>query len=445
LGLGNVAVEAIGLGLQDDGTGNLRVNGLIAADSTNQSVISSFHMTERHATGALTYTCPLSSTLFSGYGFFVYALTASVTFAVNAADAFSGGAIGTSLIIPPGSCVYVSTNATGTWFIRQYQNQGLGPPGNLRINATVAGDALTIALKDQNGNDPTTASPILLGFRDPTATNGEAVARALTSALSIVIPSSATLGTASAVPNRLWLVLFDNAGTLVLGVVNCVVGGASPTSIFALDETNAQSGIAISAGSLTAGVLYSGSTITTKSFRIIGFVESTQAIAGIWATTPSKVQLFGPGIRKPGDVVQSAYTQYGTNTAVTTNYWTLSTTGPTTAVGAQLTSLAITPTAAANMLRVRMQLVMGLASTDIGVLFAVQDATAASISSVIQRGAANSFYTVALMFQQLAQGIVSTTFKMWLAVTANTAYSNGYSSAGPTNGATYILIEEIMG
>lgn len=34
-------------------------------------------------------------------------------------------------------------------------------------------------------------------------------------------------------------------------------------------------------------------------------MESTQATAGTWATPPSKVQLFGPGVKKPGDVVQA--------------------------------------------------------------------------------------------------------------------------------------------
>jgi len=52
-------------------------------------------------------------------------------------------------------------------------------------------------------------------------------------------------------------------------------------------------------------------------------VESTQATAGTWATSPSKVQLIGPGVKRPGDTVQeitnlagSASTSSGTFVAL---------------------------------------------------------------------------------------------------------------------------------
>src|SRR5262249_51102166 len=48
-GLGDCAVEDIGGGLQDDGSGNLRVINTVAADSGNKAVTSSFHKNERHA------------------------------------------------------------------------------------------------------------------------------------------------------------------------------------------------------------------------------------------------------------------------------------------------------------------------------------------------------------------------------------------------------------
>src|SRR4029077_10728234 len=99
--------------------------------------------------------------------------------------------------------------ASGTWFLNSANPTSLNAPLNLQINATVAGNALTIALKDRNGNDPSTASPVVLAFRDPTVANGDPVERVVVSALSITVPSTATLGTVSGQTNRLWIGLFD--------------------------------------------------------------------------------------------------------------------------------------------------------------------------------------------------------------------------------------------
>lgn len=310
-GLGTMAVENIGAGLADDGAGAVRALFDTVADSTNQAVTSAFHFTERHATGALTYTNPASSTLFDGFGYFVYSLTSALTIAIDAGDSFSGMSTGTSLVIPAGQQVYISTNGSGTWFTRGYQGLGLNSPLNLKLTATVAANALTLSVKDQNGNDPSTASPLLMAFRDPTLTNGNPITRAITSGLSLVVPNTALLGTTSAQASRLWLVLFDNGGTPILGVINC----SDSTHIYPLDESDIPSGVAISTGSDSAGVFYTASTVTTKAFRILGYIELTQATAGVWLTAPTKIQLFGVGIKRPGEVVQTIYKVNTTTTA----------------------------------------------------------------------------------------------------------------------------------
>lgn len=123
LGLGNVAVEAIGSGLQDDGAGNLRVNlEITTADTINQTVTSAFHNTERVATGAITYALPRANTLWNGFGFKAENLQVGgdVTFSVNAADTFQNYSSGTSFIIGRGASIEIWTDASasGTWYYR---------------------------------------------------------------------------------------------------------------------------------------------------------------------------------------------------------------------------------------------------------------------------------------------------------------------------------------
>lgn len=116
LGLGAMALEGIGAGLQDDGSGNARVNFPITSDASNQTVTSAFHLKARAATGPITYTLPPSSSLWNGFGFWVFAYSGAVTFAPNVADNFKGQPSGVSLAIQANSVAFVTTDATGVWY-----------------------------------------------------------------------------------------------------------------------------------------------------------------------------------------------------------------------------------------------------------------------------------------------------------------------------------------
>lgn len=122
-GLGDIAVEDIGAGLQDDGAGNVRVNTEVTtADTTNQTVTSAFHNTQRVATGAITYTLPRANTLWNGFTFQIENLQAGgdVTFAINVNDTFQNYTSGTSFIIGRGASLEIWTDAaaSGTWYYR---------------------------------------------------------------------------------------------------------------------------------------------------------------------------------------------------------------------------------------------------------------------------------------------------------------------------------------
>lgn len=145
------------------------------------------------------------------------------------------------------------------------------------ITASVASNALTITL-----------NPTTLDFRSSTLGSGTVNTRIISSPISVVVSSGSTLGTVNGVQSRLAVLAIDNAGTVELAVVN-LAGGVN------LDETGVISTTAEGgAGAAdSATVVYSTTARTNVPYRVVGFVESTQATAGTWATAPSLIQGYG--------------------------------------------------------------------------------------------------------------------------------------------------------
>lgn len=147
--------------------------------------------------------------------------------------------------------------------------------GILSVAASVAANALTLTL-----------NPTSLDFRSTTLTNGVPVTRAVASAISLTVPSGATLGTVNATAARLAIIAIDNAGTVELAVMNLAGGGN-------LDETGLLTTTTISGTATSAGVAYSTTGRTNVAFRVVGFIDITQATAGTWASAPTLVQGIG--------------------------------------------------------------------------------------------------------------------------------------------------------
>jgi hypothetical protein len=144
------------------------------------------------------------------------------------------------------------------------------------ISASVAANALTIS-----------ASALTLDFRSTTLGSGT-VTTVTGTPSSLVISSGSTLGTVSATQSRIVVIALNNAGTIELAAVN-ISGGTQ------LDETNLISTTAEGgAGAAdSASVVYSTTARTSVAYRVIGYIESTQATAGTWATAPSTIQGYG--------------------------------------------------------------------------------------------------------------------------------------------------------
>lgn len=142
------------------------------------------------------------------------------------------------------------------------------------ITATVAAGALTVTL-----------NPTTLEFRSSTLTSGTVTSRSIASAISMTVSSGSTLGTTSATQSRIVVLALDNAGTIELAVVN--IAGGNDLTETGLISTTAEGG----AGAAdSASVIYSTAARSSVAYRVVGYVESTQATAGTWATTPSTIQ-----------------------------------------------------------------------------------------------------------------------------------------------------------
>lgn len=167
--------------------------------------------------------------------------------------------------------IYLIYDSANGWM--EIQRKSVGPPPQIRtIGASVVSNAMTV-----------TMAPALVDFRSASLGSGTVNRRSVVSQLSLIIPAGATLGTTSLVQNQIAVLALDNAGTVQLGVVN-LQGNVN------LDETSLVNATAITSGSNSANVIYSGSAVSGVPFRVLGFVQSTQAVAGTWATTPSEIQ-----------------------------------------------------------------------------------------------------------------------------------------------------------
>lgn len=197
------------------------------------------------------------------------------------------------------------------------------------INGTLvesrAGGAATFAIKTLAGTDPSAADPVFFVFNNGT---GGYVARAVTAALSIVVSSGSSAGATNSVAFHLWIVAFDDAGTVRLGFKNCWTG----TAISGLNEAFPASSTAEGGAGAAdnAATFYTAVAVASKYYCIVGVAsyEAGLAAAGTWGVAPSWMQLYGPGVPKPGEPVGEAV-QMLTATTTSTTAGTYQNTGVT--------------------------------------------------------------------------------------------------------------------
>lgn len=308
---------------------------------------------------------------------------------------------------------------------------------NCTLAASVSANILTVALKDNAGNDASATSPIYINYRSATAATGTTTLVAQTAALSITTNATgATLGSSNSTAFRFWVVVFNNAGTNVLALINCSV----PTKIFPLDETQVASTSPISGAATVAGVFFSpnGTTVTSKAFRILGYIEYNSTgltTAGTYATGPNFIQTFGPGVRKPGEPVQVLYNSTTSSSSTTSS-----------TMSASNNTLTITPTSAVNLIKIQASTV-GLSSSTAGIESVIRRGTStnigstATLSPLAGGGQRNVLANLAVDKPNTA---ASQAYTVYFLSTDNST-SVTYISTGVTTGVGTMVIEELMG
>ena len=180
---------------------------------------------------------------------------------------------------------------------------------NGQLVVTASAGALTVAVKTLAGADPSGGSPVV--FRIPNASGTYDVINA-TAALSLTAPNGANLGVfAGGLAFRLWVVVFNNGGTPILGIGRMSAETSSANIITALSDSAApKSSFVMSTSSDAGGFLFSTPAMSNKAMRVLGYIEwgiGGLAAVGNWTITNLRcVQLMGLGVRLPGQLVQAA-------------------------------------------------------------------------------------------------------------------------------------------
>ncbi len=320
------------------------------------------------------------------------------------------------------------------------------------INGTIveshAGNAATFAIKTLAGNDPSATDPVYAIFRNATAGTGNFVIRRITAALALTISSGSTLGTSSASAFRIHLLLIDNAGTVLLGAVRATSG----SGVMALHEdllisTTAEGG---AGGADSNQVIYASSAVSGKAFRFAAYAEygSGLTTAGTWDASPTKLQLHGPGVPKPGDVVQIGRSVDGTVATGTTTLPADDTT-PQNTEGDEYISRTFIPSSAANLLDVDAQLFLANNQANQAIVAALfRDSGANALASSRVSVASASFVSAHnIRYRTLAASTSTTSFKIrGGSQSAGTTTFNGAAGGGIYNGTlnTFIEVREIF-
>lgn len=319
---------------------------------------------------------------------------------------------------------------------------------NGTLTASVGSNALTIAIKGADGNDPSTGNPVYVVIRNATFATGDFTLMAITAATSIVVSTGSTLGATNGIGFRIWVVGFNDGGTFRLGVINCRSG----TSIYPLGQgtTIVSSTAEGGAGAAdSAQVFYTGTAVTTKPYQILGYLTFSNglATAGTWNVGPSAIQLYGIGVALPGQVVQMQQNFTGavaTGTTVLPNDDTI----PQITEGNEFMTQAITPSATVNLLHIEhIGQYSGGAPIDL-VVALFQDATASALAVMRDdNDTSTGMLTMEVQWMMLAATIAATTFRIRAgSSTVGTVTFNGSSSARKYGGAisSFLRVREIM-
>lgn len=155
---------------------------------------------------------------------------------------------------------------------------------NYSIVTSVSGNALTIALKDKAGANPSAGSPCNFAFLHDTQNDGigDYSIVSATAATSLVISAGSTLGQVSGVSSIIYVYVANDSGTAVLAA-----SSKKFLDSFDLYSSTAEGGAGAADSATT---LYSTSAFSTKAIKLIAIIEITQT-TGNWASQAALVRV----------------------------------------------------------------------------------------------------------------------------------------------------------
>ena len=252
---------------------NIKLGYTTTATAAGTTTLTSASNNQQFFTGTTTQTVvlPVTSTLALGLSYLIVNNSTGVV-TVQSSGANTITSIPASASVRC-TCILITGTTAASWSFAFESGSNIPYKQVQSISASVAANAMTIS-----------ATALALDFRNTTLGSGTVTTVSGTPA-NLVISSGSTLGTVSAVASRIVVIALNNAGTIELAAVN-ISGGTQ------LDETNlitttAEGGVGAAD---SASVVYSTTARTSVAYRVIGYIESTQATAGTWATAPSTIQ-----------------------------------------------------------------------------------------------------------------------------------------------------------
>jgi hypothetical protein len=327
-----------------------------------------------------------------------------------------------------------------------FTTSGTCPPragiANCTLASSVASNNLTVAIKDNAGNDPSATSPCAVWFRNATVATGTTILRTVTAASSITVNAGSTFGVANSAtfclaaascPFKLWAVFVDTGSTVVVGLVDLTsLNGTKP-----LDESNVITTTACSAcaSATTLGTVYTTAAQTNRPFVLGGFLEwgSGLATAGTYASGPTTIQVMEPGIKKPGEIVQRL------------NVTTLTPGSTTGTTFVAVITQAITPTRASNLIRVHASGAATMtASLSTGSSAFQNGSTVIGTSAQMVNGTANSIGINAAQFAYDVPGSTSSQTYNW-SVRGDGTHAAVLCSHSIATDGCIMEVEEIQG
>jgi len=259
---------------------NIKLGYTTTATAAGTTTLLLASNNQQFFTGSTTQTVvlPVTSTLVLGLSYLI------VNNSTGVLTVQSSG-LNTITLIPAGAavrctCILITGTTAASWSFAFESSSNIPYKQIPTITATVATNILTLGL-----------NACSLDFRSSTASSVTTTTRNVTAAISMTVSNGSTLGTASGILAKLTVLAIDNAGTIELAVVNANAYGLLDERV--LISTTAEGGT----GTADSGtVIYSTTARTSVPFRIVGYVELTQATAGAYATAPSNIAGMGGAI-----------------------------------------------------------------------------------------------------------------------------------------------------